>query len=90
MGYSPYYGRYIYSFEGDFMIRGLIYLFELIKGFIEFLIGLIHTVVDFIGMIPSLTGYFSSGLSVLPGFLLTLFTAAFGFIVIKAIHKYLL
>lgn len=72
------------------MIRGLISLFELIKGFIEFLVGLLHTVVDFITMIPNLTGYLSSGISVLPSFLIALFTAAFGFIVIKAIHKYLL
>lgn len=72
------------------MIKGVVALFELLKGLIEFLITLIQTAVHFVTMIPSLTGYFSSSLSMLPSFLLTLFTAAFGFIVIKAIHKYLL
>ncbi len=72
------------------MIRALISLFELLKGLIEFIIGLIQTVVQFITMIPQLTSYFNSSLSMVPSFLLTLFTAAFGFIVLKAIHKYLL
>ena len=90
MGYSSYYGWFVYSFEGDLMIKGVVALFELLKGLIEFLITLIETAVHFVTMIPSLVSYFNSSLSMLPTFLFTLFSAAFGFIVIKAIHKYLL
>lgn len=72
------------------MIRGLIYIFELIRGFIMFLVSLIQTAADFVLSIPRYISYFGSSVSILPSFLEVLFVAAFGFIIIKAIHKYLL
>lgn len=71
------------------MIAALNAIFDLIKGFIGFIVSIFKYVFSFFNAIPNLLSYLTNSFSYLPGIVISIFSVIAVVLLIKGVRKYL-
>lgn len=71
------------------MIRALNAIFDLLFGFVSFIVSVFKYVFSFFKSIPSLLTYLTNGFSYLPSIVISIFGVIAVVLIIKGVRKYL-
>lgn len=71
------------------MISALNAIFDLLKGFISFIISIFKYVFSFFRAIPNLLAYLTNSFSYLPAIVISIFGVIAVVLIIKGVKKYL-
>ena len=64
-------------------------LFSLIKSFFDFAFSLFSNAIKFIASVPKIVQYLTDSIGILPSVLSTIHVFALGFLMVKAVTKYI-